>query len=438
VSKDLGKKDDDKTNARLATLAAGTDHSDGDNLYLSVRPSGSRSWVLKFTWREPGEAKGSPKKVGGGSYPAVGLTAARKWAAEQMEGLARNPSVMPKALGYVDPALKLANMTLGEYARTYLDEIRLPGIKSKKCRDQWEATYTLIAKLHGKRLRDVVVDDIRKALAGKWLASPVMAGVHRMQLHAIFKTAASQGYCDRDKNPANEDTFVELMPAQTHSPKGRKALPYAEMHDFWAELVGRVNTARGANVIGWAAQAMVLTATRCGEVRQMQWTQIDRKRRRWVIPDKVMGKNGHEADIPLSVAMLALLDRVEKWQNENRIQSPYVFPGSGADGMIGDGALLVLIKIRLGYDATAHGFRSTFKTWCQQETLHQDEATEMCLHHIKDDATREAYARGDMWDKRRDALEHWALYVQGLPMPSQFMKPTMSQVGWDQWNVVAG
>ena len=42
--------------ARKVTTAKAGKYSDGNNLYLVVSQSGSRKWVLRFTWR------GKPRK----------------------------------------------------------------------------------------------------------------------------------------------------------------------------------------------------------------------------------------------------------------------------------------------------------------------------------------------------------------------------------------
>jgi integrase len=71
-----------------------------------------------------------------------------------------------------------------------------------------------------------------------------------------------------------------------------KSLPYDEVPAFMAELRGL--TAQSARML----EVCILTCVRTTEVIQMEWSQIDWKRGRWVIPGKAM-KNGLEADIPL-------------------------------------------------------------------------------------------------------------------------------------------
>lgn len=56
--------------------------------------------------------------------------------------------------------------------------------------------------------------------------------------------------------------------------------------------------------------------------------------------------------------------------------------------------------------ATVHGFRSTFRTWGQNETSHEREVLEYCLHHIEGEEAKLAYARGDVWGSARLHSRH--------------------------------
>ena len=57
---------------------------------------------------------------------------------------------------------------------------------------------------------------------------------------------------------------------------------------------------------------------------------------------------------------------------------------------------------------TTHGFRSTLRIWASERTNVPREIAEMCLAHTVGNAVERAYARSDMFDKRRDLMERWA------------------------------
>jgi hypothetical protein len=65
-----------------------------------------------------------------------------------------------------------------------------------------------------------------------------------------------------------------------------------------------------------------------------------------------------------------------------------------------------------GEDLTVHGFRSTFKDWCSEQTAHPNEMSEMALAHTVSDKVEAAYRRGDMREKRRRLIADWAPSVQ--------------------------
>jgi integrase len=78
-------------------------------------------------------------------------------------------------------------------------------------------------------------------------------------------------------------------------------------------------------------------------------------------------------------------------------------------------AFLMLLR-RLGRDdLTAHGFRSTFRTWAAERTSFPREVVEAALAHVVGDATEQAYQRGDMFEKRRRLMSAWASFCEKSP-----------------------
>ena len=68
---------------------------------------------------------------------------------------------------------------------------------------------------------------------------------------------------------------------------------------------------------------------------------------------------------------------------------------------------------RMKADAiTVHGFRSSFRDWCGEETDHPRELAEAALAHTVGDTVERAYRRGDALQKRQDLMNAWADYVE--------------------------
>ena len=64
----------------------------------------------------------------------------------------------------------------------------------------------------------------------------------------------------------------------------------------------------------------------------------------------------------------------------------------------------------LGIQAVPHGFRSSFRDWCG-EMGHPRELAEAALAHVIPNKVEAAYARSDLFERRRALMEQWGEYV---------------------------
>jgi integrase len=170
------------------------------------------------------------------------------------------------------------------------------------------------------------------------------------------------------------------------------ALSYDQMPAFMAAL--RQQNGAGAR----AAELMILTATRTGEVRFAAWSEVDLEGRVWVIPASRM-KAERDHRIPLSRGALDVLTALPQ-------DGDVVFP------RLGQHAILKSIH-RVDAASSAHGFRATFRDWCAEQTGFPSEVAEMALAHAVGTKVEAAYRRGDLFEKRRDLAEHWARFCAG-------------------------
>ena len=115
-------------------------------------------------------------------------------------------------------------------------------------------------------------------------------------------------------------------------------------------------------------------------------------------------KGGRAHKVPLSPAAVDLLTSLPDRED-------HVFT-SVRGSPLSDAYLSKVPKL-LGHDVTAHGFRSTFRTWAQECTRVADEVAELALAHVGTDATRAAYARGELLEKRRKLMSDWQRYCEG-------------------------
>ena len=166
----------------------------------------------------------------------------------------------------------------------------------------------------------------------------------------------------------------------------------------------RLRTVQAGNGAALALEFLILTATRTGETLGAQWDEIDLQNAVWTIPPSRM-KTGEEFSVPLSDRALDILRTLEAKRGHN----PHVFVGRPMRGL-SNMALAMLLR-RLDIDATVHGCRTSFRTWCSEVAHVEFELAELCLSHRIGSQVSRAYNRTTMTERRRPIMVQWAGYV---------------------------
>ena len=111
--------------------------------------------------------------------------------------------------------------------------------------------------------------------------------------------------------------------------------------------------------------------------------------------------------MPLSGRAFAILHDVRKRSDSTGLvfRSPRGKPLSNM-------TLSKLIK-ELGIAAVPHGFRSSFRDWAAERTRTPREVIEATLAHTVQNPTEAAYARSDLFERRRRLMDDWAAYLSG-------------------------
>ena len=117
-------------------------------------------------------------------------------------------------------------------------------------------------------------------------------------------------------------------------------------------------------------------------------------------------KANRDHRVPLSPRALEILVEAKSLSDG----SDLVFPGTQSGKPLSDMTLSKLVK-ELGFDADVHGFRTSFRTWAQERTNYPREVAEAALAHSIKDKSEAAYARSDLFEKRRKMMESWADYL---------------------------
>jgi len=112
-------------------------------------------------------------------------------------------------------------------------------------------------------------------------------------------------------------------------------------------------------------------------------------------------KGGKEHRVPLDEAAMQLLGPPGK-------PGELVFPSPlNQRKPMSDMALTAVLRKSGRADITAHGFRSTFRDWAGETTNFPREVIEAALAHRLKDKAEAAYARGDLFVKRRELMSAW-------------------------------
>ena len=244
---------------------------------------------------------------------------------------------------------------------------------------------------------------IMRVLDPVWHTKAETASRLRGRVEAILDWATVHRYRTGD-NPARWKGHLEaLLPARSKISKAKHfaALPWRDMKPFMAEL-------RKQNGIGaLALQFTILTAARSGEVRGMEWYEVDFEQRLWTVPGERM-KAGREHRVPLSNAAVELLEQLKAVKLAD---TETVFPSMRDHKPLSDMTLTAVLRRMQRGDITVHGFRSSFRDWAAEATDYPQEMAEMALAHIVGNKVEAAYRRGDMLEKRRAMMEAWASFI---------------------------
>ena len=386
--KPRGRHPDKALSAAFVRTAAPGRYCDGQGLYLFVQPSGTRSWVQRLAIR------GRRHELGLGSAALVPLAEARaralanrKIAREGGDPLAEKhraettPTFAAAAARVLEQ--KQAGWSTSRHASTWLRSLE---------------TYAF-PRIGGRLVSEVKSADVLEVLTPIWHEKAQTARRVRQRIRTVLEWAVAMEL--RPDNPC--DRIAPVLGPQQAVVQHMRALPHQQV----ATAVAMVRASGGAPAVKLAFEFLVLTAARWGEVRGATWDEIDTKAYVWTIPaNRMKAKRDHR--VPLCRRATEVLDAAQTLGDGS---GPLVFPN-------GDGTPLPEKKLRRllqdrSIAAVPHGFRSTFRDWAAERTNHPREVVEAALAHMVHNKVEAAYARSDLFERRRRLMDEWAAYVDG-------------------------
>ena len=357
--------------------------NDGDGLSLVIRPSGSKAWQVRTV------KDGRKTNVGIGAYPKVKLAEARRKAQEIR---AAGPSEPEASISHTPTFAQVAELYLKANAPTW----RHPKTEADM-RTRFEIyAYPAFGNTAVDRIRR---SDVTAVLEVLWTAKPAASRKLKQALGRVFVYALARDWITT--TPV-DDAVSQGLPRNKSTQAHFRSLAYQDVPD----ALGTVDKSTAGPAVRLCLRWLVLTASRSGEARNARWQDMDIQGQTWTIPGDMM-KTGAEHRVPLSSQAVAVLKEAMKLMDG----SGFVFPG--LRGALSDMTLTKLLRDNgLADRATVHGFRTSFKTWCMETTDTPWAVGEAALAHTLGNSTEQAYARTDLFDRRRVLMQAWADFTQ--------------------------
>ena len=260
-------------------------------------------------------------------------------------------------------------------------------------------TRHVLPYIGDKPVSSVSSADVLDTLRRIWHVRPETARRVRQRINAVMDWAVAMEFCG--DNPC--DRLGPVLGPQQNVVEHMRALPHGDVAGAIRKMWGSGATPP----VKLAFEFLVLTAARSGEVRGARWAEIDLPARVWTVPAKRM-KSRREHRIPLCGRAVEILEAARALGDGRGV---LVFPSQGGKPISITRLPRMLHNLKVA--AVPHGFRSSFRDWAAEETNHPREVVEAALAHVVTNQTEAAYARSDLFDRRRRLMQDWADYLNG-------------------------
>jgi integrase len=377
--------------------------SDGEGMYLLIDTTGSKYWRVKYRYG------GREKTLALGVYPSVSLQEARSRKLAARGLLAKH--IDPSEARRVERITRdLASADSFEAVAIEWYETKLQD-KSGSYRDRTQRLLKndLYPPLGNRPISQITAPELLMALR-KVEARGAVDMAHRAKQTAgqVFRYAVATGRAERD--PSSDLRGALKSKAKKH---------YAAITDpaQVGKLLVAIDDFQGTPIVKAALQLSAMLFQRPGEIRAMEWVEINWDESRWEIPAEKM-KMGQPHIVPLATQAIEHLKTLQRLTGRGR----YVFPSArGASRPLSDNGVRTALRT-MGYDnetMTAHGFRAMARTILDEVLNYRVDWIEHQLAHAVKDANGRAYNRTAHLPQRREMMQGWADYIGNLKAQAQ-------------------
>lgn len=378
---------------------------DGDGMYLLITPTGGKWWRFKYRFG------GKEKLLAIGTYPEISLIEARGRRDDARKLVAHGTDP-----GEAKKAKKAAANEAG--ANSFEVIAREWHRKFSPTRSDSHAYWVLrrleqyvFPAIGTTPIADLKAPDVLKVL--RRIEEVALETAHRVKFVCgqIFRYAVGSGRADRDPTA----DLKGLLP-----PRSQKHHAAITEPKEVAGLLRAIDGFNGTFTVKSALKLTPLVFIRPGELRQAEWSEIDLETAEWNIPIERMklkkrikdDRRGEKHLVPLSAQAVEIL----KEQKELTGQSKYVFPCARSFARPMSNMAVNAALERMGYkgEMTAHGFRAMARTILDEVLESRVDLIEHQLAHAVKDPNGRAYNRTAHLAQRRQMMQKWADYLDGL------------------------
>ncbi|MRR16236.1 MAG: DUF4102 domain-containing protein [Deltaproteobacteria bacterium] len=386
--------------------------SDNDGLYLLVTEKGGKWWRFKYRF------DGKEKLLSLGTYPEISLADARQRRDESRKQVAKgiDPGAIRKSQKQAETEEK---DTFEVIAREWHDRFRSTwsGGHAATIMDRMERD--LFPWIGKRPIAEIKAPELLAAMR-RVESRGALETAHRIRTIGgqVFRYAVSTGRAERDPS-------VDLKGALPQ-PQEKHRAAITEPVEV-GKLLRSIDDYSGSLVVKCALKIAPLVFVRPGELRHMEWTELDFENAQWNIPaGKMKMKEPHL--VPLSKQAIEILKEIQGLTGTSR----YVFPsGRSFDRALSNNAILAALR-RMGYDKdemSGHGFRAMARTILDEILQVRPDYIEHQLAHAVRDPNGRAYNRTAHLTERRKMMQQWADYLDGLKQGAKvlpFIRPQES------------
>jgi integrase len=370
--------------------------SDGEGLFLRVRPSGSKDW--KFRYKIPFTDKRTDMSFG--AYPAVTLVKARKQRSDAQTLLADN----------IDPKEQKSSFML--------EQKRLKSVTFESIMDNW-----LVVK--GSKVSAGHATDIRRSLENhvmRELGQRPINELKNIEVIQVLRPLEAEGKLEMVKRICQRINEIMIYCVNTgvlqhNSFAGvgtafqapvESNLPTIEPPEL-PKLLKDLSMASIKVITRCLIEWQLHTMVRPSEAAGARWDEIDLGEKLWIIPaERMKKKNNGDHKVPLTDQTLGLLNFIKPISGHRE----FLFPADRNPQQHTNPATANVALKRMGYHKklVAHGLRSLASTTLNEQG-HDPDVIEACLAHVDSNSVRRTYNRTDYLERRRKVMAWWSQHI---------------------------